>query len=73
LFWLIPRIEIQTVLFRAIWAAIFIGGLGRLLSTAFMAVPPAPFIAFTALEVLGAPIFVYWQAQVAKAAILASG
>jgi hypothetical protein len=73
LFWLIPRIETQTVLFRAIWAAIFIGGLGRLLSTAFMAVPPAPFIAFTALEVLGAPIFVYWQAQVAKAAILASG
>jgi hypothetical protein len=73
LFWLIPRIETKSALFRAIWAAIFIGGLGRLLSMAFMAVPPAPFIAFTVLEVMGAPLFVYWQARVARAAIPASG
>jgi hypothetical protein len=73
LLWLIPRIETQTVLFRAIWAAILVGGLGRLLSMALMAMPPAPFIAFTALEVVGAPLFIYWQARVAREAIPASG
>jgi porin len=32
LFWLIPHVARQIVLFRAIWAMIFIGGIGRLLS-----------------------------------------
>ncbi len=73
LLWLIPRIDTQTVLFRAIWGAIFIGGIGRLLSMVFVAVPPPPFIAFTALEILGAPIFVYWQARVAGRVTQASG
>jgi Domain of unknown function (DUF4345) len=73
LLWLVPKIESQTVLFRAIWAAIFLGGVGRLLSMAFLATPPAPFIGFTTLEVVGAPIFIYWQARVAGAAIPASG
>ncbi len=73
LLWLIPRIDTQTVLFRAIWGAIFVGGIGRLLSMVFVAMPPPPFIGFTALEILGAPIFVYWQARVAGAITPASG
>jgi Domain of unknown function (DUF4345) len=61
LFWLVPRIEKQTVLFRVIWGAIFLGGIGRCLSMLFLAVPPTPFIGFTILEVLGAPLMVLWQ------------
>lgn len=30
-FWMVPRLHAQTVLFRVVWGAIFIGGLGRLL------------------------------------------
>src|ERR1700680_3542983 len=29
LYWLIPKIEKQTVLFRALWGMIFLGGVGR--------------------------------------------
>ena len=68
-FWLIPQIEKQTVLFRVIWGAIFVGGVGRCLSMLFLAVPPTPFIAFTVLEVVGAPIFMMWQARVARETI----
>jgi hypothetical protein len=32
----------------------------------FLAVPPTPFIAFTALEVIGAPLFILWQDRVAR-------
>jgi hypothetical protein len=32
LYWLIPKVEKQTVLFRAIWGMIFAGGIGRLIS-----------------------------------------
>jgi hypothetical protein len=66
LYWLIPRIEKQTVLFRVIWIMIFLGGVGRLLSMLFLALPPVPFVGFTILEIVGAPIFVLWQARLAK-------
>ena len=68
LLWLVPRIEGQTVLYRVIWGAIFLGGIGRLLSMPLIGAPPIPFIGFTALEVIGAPLFVYWQHRVATAA-----
>ncbi len=67
-YWLIPNIERQTVLFRAVWGMIFLGGIGRLLSMLFLALPPVPFIAFTALEILGAPLFIAWQARVTRTA-----
>ncbi len=65
--WLLPRIERETVLFRALWLMIFLGGIGRLLSMAGQGLPPLPFVGFTALEVLGAPLFVLWQNRVARA------
>jgi hypothetical protein len=68
MYWLIPNIEKQTALFRALWLMIFIGGIGRLLSLLFLALPPGPFIAFTLLEVAGAPLFIAWQARVARGA-----
>ncbi len=64
--WLVPRIAEQTVLFRLLWLMIFLGGIGRLVSMAIIGLPPAPFVAFTVLEVVGAPFFVYWQHQVAQ-------
>jgi hypothetical protein len=66
IFWLVPAIERQGLLFRVIWGAIFLGGIGRLLSMILLGFPPAPFIGFTALEVVGAPLFVYWQHRVAR-------
>lgn len=65
-FWLIPNIEKQTVLYRVLWGMIFLGGVGRLISMLFLGWPPVPFIAFTVLEILGAPTFVAWQARLAK-------
>lgn len=66
LYWVIPTIERQTVLFRALWTMIFIGGIGRLLSMTMLAWPPVPFVAFTALEIVGAPFFVLWQSRLSK-------
>jgi hypothetical protein len=66
LLWLIPRIERETALFRVFWGMIFLGGIGRLLSMLTLALPPLPFIGFTALEIVGAPLFILWQARLAK-------
>jgi hypothetical protein len=66
LYWLIPRIDTQTVLFRVLWGMIFVGGVGRLLSMLLVGMPPWPFIGFTVLEIVGAPLFMAWQAKVAK-------
>lgn len=62
LYWLIPKIDKQTALFRALWTMIFLGGVGRLISMFQIGLPPPPFIAFTILEIVGAPVFVVWQA-----------
>jgi hypothetical protein len=64
--WLVPRVATQTVLFRAAWLMIALGGVGRLLSMATVGLPLAPFIAFTALEIAGAPLFIWWQHRVAQ-------
>ena len=65
--WLVPTIELQGVLFRVLWGAIFLGGVGRLLSWLQIGAPPKPFIGVTLLELLGAPLFIYWQSRVAEA------
>lgn len=66
--WIVPRIERETTLFRFLWLMIFIGGLGRLVSLVLIGAPFPPFIGFTALEVIGAPGFVWWQTKVAREA-----
>ena len=66
IFWLVPKIEQHTLLFRTIWGMIFIGGIGRIVSMLFVGLPPAPFIGFTILEIVGAPIFVIWQRRIAR-------
>jgi hypothetical protein len=66
-FWLLPRIERETTLFRFLWLMIFIGGIGRLLSLVLTGMPFPPLIGFTMLEIIGAPLFVLWQRQIADA------
>ena len=44
--WLVPSIEHQGVLFRALWVAVFLGGVGRLLSRIMIGAPPRPSIGF---------------------------
>jgi len=67
--WLVPRIDRETALFRTLWLMIFLGGVGRLISLAFTGLPFIPFVGFTALEIVGAPLFVWWQHRVALDAI----
>jgi Domain of unknown function (DUF4345) len=64
LWWLVPRIETQTALFRVLWGMIFLGGIGRLLSMLMIGMPPWPFVGFTALEIIGAPCFILWQNRI---------
>lgn len=62
---ILKNIEKNTRIFRLVWAAIFLGGLGRLISIIYTGIPPGPFIGFTILEILGAPFFMYWQSKLA--------
>ena len=68
-YWLIPRIERETALFRAIWFMVFLGAAGRIVSILSLGFPANPtFLFLFSVELLGAPLFVYWQHRVAKAA-----
>lgn len=67
--WLVPRVATQTALFRAIWLMIFLGGIGRLASLLVAGVPMLPFVGFTVLEMMGAPVFVWWQSRLRNHAL----
>lgn len=69
LWWVIPNIEKHTTVFRILTLAIFIGGVGRLISWMTIGAPPTQMIAGTILE-LGAPLLMVWQAAVAKKATI---
>jgi hypothetical protein len=64
LFVILRRIERHGPIFRALWAMIFLGGLGRVLSIVDAGWPPVPFLGVLALELLGAPLFVLWHRRV---------
>jgi hypothetical protein len=64
--WLVPTIDKRGNMYRILWGMIFLGGLGRVLSMLFAGVPPAPFIGFTVLELLGAPLLIAWQYRLEK-------
>jgi hypothetical protein len=66
MYWIIPKIEQQTSLFRALWGMIFAGGIGRIVSILMLGLPPVPFVGFAWLEILGAPLMILWQGRVAK-------
>lgn len=66
--WMIPRIEREGSLFRAFWAMIFLGGVGRVLSLLDAGPPPPPLLAALLLELAGAPLFVLWQRRIEREA-----
>lgn len=71
LLWLLPSIERQGALFRAVWICAFLGGVGRLISWPAVGSPSELLLGFTVLEVLGAPALIYWQHRVAASALAA--
>jgi Domain of unknown function (DUF4345) len=62
--WLVPAIEKHGSTFRILWGMIFLGGIGRAISMIYAGLPPAPFIGFTLLELLGAPLLIAWQYRI---------
>ena len=69
--WTVPRIERRGDVFRMAWGAVWLGGVGRALSMVLVGLPPWPFVAFTVLELVGAPLFIVWQRRVARAHLFA--
>jgi Domain of unknown function (DUF4345) len=45
---------------------IFIGGIGRLVSNISLGRPRNPFVAFTAIEIVGAPLFIWCQFKIVR-------
>ena len=68
LLWCISDIEQKTLAFRIGWGLALIGGIGRLISYFAVGSPSTLLIVFTVLEVIGAPIFIYWQTRLANQA-----
>jgi uncharacterized protein YjeT (DUF2065 family) len=66
LIWMLPRLREESQLFFALSLMIFLGGIGRLIAAFFAGWPPVPFIAFTALEIIGMPFLVLWQRKLAR-------
>lgn len=62
----VRSLEKHFELYKILWAMIFVGGIGRLLSITLVGLPPIPFIGLTVLEIVGAPIFLYWHRQIAR-------
>lgn len=56
-----------------LWVVIGVGGLGRALAMLQVGLPPAPFIFFTALELVGAPLFIWWLRRLVPNAPLSAG
>ncbi len=64
----VRRIERHRTRFRLAAAAVFLGGLGRLLSLILVGSPEWPHLVGLALELLVVPVLVIWQGAVARAA-----
>lgn len=65
LLWIVPTIEKQKALFRAVWFTAFLGGFGRLVSIPVVGMPPVPIAVFTMIELIAVPFFILWQNRVA--------
>ncbi|MEM8837528.1 MAG: DUF4345 domain-containing protein [Pseudomonadota bacterium] len=60
IWWLIPRIHLETGLFRVAVLAVFLGGLGRLLSYITIG-PPSPVAIGAMVLELSIPVLIIWQ------------
>ncbi|MEN9518615.1 MAG: hypothetical protein RLZZ381_1203 [Cyanobacteriota bacterium] len=64
-FWMIPKIEQHTGLFRIICASVFMGGVGRVFSIIQVGMPNLLALMFTGLE-LCFPLLLLWQAKISR-------
>jgi hypothetical protein len=65
IWWMIPNFERHITLFRILCGAIFIGGVGRIISLLVVGTPPSFQIAATVFE-LCVPLLAVWQARLAR-------
>jgi hypothetical protein len=63
---LIPRIERQGTIIRALGAVVVVGGLGRLVSLIEAGVPGPGHLFGFAMELGAVPLILLWQARVAR-------
>ena len=57
----VRRFENYLSMYLLIWAMIFVGGLGRMMSLLTIGTPPFPIVGLMILELWGAPLMAYWQ------------
>lgn len=62
--WLSRHLKTEIALFRAVFFTVFVGGCGRVLSMVFAGAAPPEFVAYAALEILGAPAVIWWHYRV---------
>jgi len=65
--WIIPRVEHETHLFRIVSGAVFLGGVGRLVAWRVTGSPGWAFLLVMAIELL-VPLLIPWQAYLAREA-----
>jgi len=70
--WIIPRIEYQTALFRILCLAVFLGGVGRVIAWYLTGSPGAAFLTVMAIELL-IPLLIPWQTYVASRVLPPAG
>ena len=63
--WVIPNIETHVTPLRIVSAAVFMGGVGRVISALEVGLPGLAAVGFTALELLF-PLLLVWQAKLPK-------
>jgi Domain of unknown function (DUF4345) len=64
--WVLFRLPEETSLYRAIWLAIILGGVGRLISLCSFPDVPAKVYVFIVIELVLGPILVWHQSTLAK-------
>jgi len=64
----LPRIEGEAAAVQAVSAAVFLGGVARLVSWRVSGRPHPVLVGATALELVGIPVLVAWQKRVARLA-----
>lgn len=67
----VRTLEKHFAIYCVLWGMIFVGGIGRLLSLLTLGLPPFPIPGFMLLEILGAPIFLYWHYRVIQSSVTA--